>query len=636
MSVWTHVLLRIFLGSALLLGGMGFVTHAAPHTPESTSVSWGLWGLAVACTLLLLYSLLVIVRLHRQLKQKNQRLAASEQRLLVILNSVDAHIYIKDKDLRYLYINQKFCDFFNLSPHEIIGKTDVEIGIHPRFAAILQHNDRHVIQRGERIAIEEKYALANQNQNATFFSIKLPLHANTEQKDALCGISTDITAYKATREANHQLAFFDPLTELPNRRLLLSRLNHMLEMARQENAMGAVLIIDVDNFKQINEARGHSIGDIMLKRVALRLTQLLREHDTVARVGGDEFVILLPRLCETLEEGRQAAQTVSERVRLALEQPFLIHTQSYFSSVSIGVSFIDANTKSVEDVWREADTAMYRSKEAGRNRVAFYHKKMKAEIEERFSLGRDLIHAMSCQQLDMYLQPQHNLNHDIIGVELLARWHHPERGLIPPERFIPIAEENRLISDLGDWALAYACRFLLRYPRHRFTVSINISPAQFKQYDFLQRIQKIITRYKAPANRLIFEITEGMLMEEEHQAIRLMEDIVKLGVRFAIDDFGTGYSNLAALKKLPLYELKIDRSLLVKDINTDEDSAMIVRTVLAMGRQLRLHVVAEGVETKEQALFLSHYRCSALQGYFFSPAMPLKDWSTYLKNYTLY
>src|SRR5690606_39843059 len=344
----------------------------------------------------------------KQVTRLRQRLTRSRNKLNVILDNIDAHIYIKDQNLRYLYANQKMCEFFSLDPDEVIGKTDAEIGVDPEAAALLQENDLQVVNRGERVAIEENYHLNERKAPNTFYSIKFPLQKEEAQDGVLCGISTDITVYKATREDNYQLAYFDPLTELPNRRLLLSRLKNMLQTAQRQKSIGAVLLIDLDNFKQINDARGHSMGYMVLKRVATRLSQLMRQHDTVPRVGGDEFAILLTRLHEDLDQAKQTTHMISERVRKALEQPFLINSQAYLTSVSIGVSFIDAHTTNVEDVLSEADTAMYRSKDAGRNQIAFFHEKMKADVAERLDLRQDLDAAIGSDQLQPHLQPQLN------------------------------------------------------------------------------------------------------------------------------------------------------------------------------------------------------------------------------------
>lgn len=593
-----------------------------------------LWSLSLLFSLLLLCSLFIIVRLHKQVARLRQRLTRSRNKLNLILDNIDAHIYIKDQNLRYLYANQKMCEFFSLDPDEVIGKTDTEIGVDPEAAALLQENDLQVVNRGERVAIEENYHLNERKAPNTFYSIKFPLQKEEAQDGVLCGISTDITVYKATREANYQLAYFDPLTELPNRRLLLSRLKNMLQTAQRQKSIGAVLLIDLDNFKQINNARGHSMGDMVLKRVATRLSQLMRQHDTVARVGGDEFAILLTRLHEDLDQAKQTTHMISERVRKALEQPFLINSQAYLTSVSIGVSFIDAHTTNVEDVLSEADTAMYRSKDAGRNQVAFFHEKMKADVAERLDLRQDLDAAIGSDQLQPHLQPQLNQQREVVGVELLTRWTHPEQGVILPERFISVAEESQLISKLGNWTISQACQLLLRYPEQQFTVSVNISPAQFKQPDLFEQVENILGQYPVPSERLIFEITEGILLEDNPQSVKLVKALAKLGIRFAIDDFGTGYSNLASLKRLPLYELKIDQSL-VRDIHVDRDSAMIVRTILAMGQQLRLHTVAEGVETESQALFLDQYGCSALQGHLFAPALSMPEWAAYIQTTSL-
>lgn len=608
---------------------IGKWNRAAPPK-QSLAVFWGSIALLGAFLGLSVY---FITRLRDKVTEQNRRLLASEKRLSIILDTVDAHIFIKDHELRYIYANRKMCEFFGENTDSIQGKTDFDLAMPARTALDIQQTDLKVLELGERIAGEEQLYDRRHQTEATFFAVRMLLTAEeiNEDEDGVCGIATDITEYKATREANHRLAFYDTLTKLPNRSSLLKRLAHTLEDIKRKPSCAAVLFIDLDNFKHINDARGHLIGDSLLQRVAVRLGRLLSDTDMLARVGGDEFVVLVPDLNADPSLGLSNALEISERLRLSMEKPFYVDGVAYLSSVSIGVALLHGETEHIEDVLREADTAMYKAKAQGRNRVVSYATHMKEEVEERLSLERDLAFAIGTDQLYMYLQPQVNRNREIMGVELLIRWNHPTRGMISPERFIPIAEETQLINKLGDWILEQACQLLLLYANKKFSISINISPTQFLEFDFVQRVTQIIQRYNAPAHRLVFEVTEGMLMREVHHTIRLMNELVKLGIRFAIDDFGTGYSNLAALKRLPLYELKIDRSLIL-DIPEDSDSVAIVRAVLAMGQELRLHIVAEGVEKLDQVAFLNQYGCSAIQGHFYSQALSLDEWRDYTQQ----
>ncbi|HWK71689.1 MAG TPA: EAL domain-containing protein [Burkholderiaceae bacterium] len=596
--------------------------QARPPAAVPSSFWWAISSLGLLLIVALGLAALFKAQVHRQ----TRHLRASENRLNTILDSVDAHIYIKDRQLKYRYGNHTLCEFFGLHGPDLIERRDDEFLDGGELAQIRQ-NDLRVINNGERVALEEQVSKPGGQAAETFLSIKIPLRDRRGKIEALCGISTNITDHKLAQAAAHRLAYYDPLTELPNRRLLLERMGHALDAVRGGAGIGAVLFVDLDNFKRINDARGHVIGDAVLCGVAQRLKDMVRGVDTVARIGGDEFVILLDHFGRSQDESARIAMTIAESVRAALEHPLIIEGQPYFSGGSIGVTLLRPDGKSTDDVLREADTAMYRAKESGRNRVAFYETSMQTEIEERLALEHDLSLAIGSEQLGMHAQAQYGLDGEIAGVELLIRWEHPERGKISPSRFIPVAEETGVILRLGDWTLQQACDTLLRLDQSgkHYPLSINVSPRQFRQHDFVSRVREIVLESGAPAHRLIFEVTEGILIEDLQGAIDRMGELSDLGIRFSIDDFGTGYSNLTYLKRLPLYELKIDKSF-IHDVPSDPDNSAIVRLILAMAKQLGLRVVAEGVETREQADFLAALECDAMQGYFFARPAPIAQW----------
>jgi len=596
------------------------------QAPPPASIPSSFWWAVASLGLLLMLALGLAALFKAQVHRQTRHLKASETRLNTILDSVDAHIYIKDRQLKYRYGNHQLCKFFGLHAPDLIDRRDDDFISGPSLSEIRQ-NDLRVINNGERVALEEQVAKPGEQSADTFLSIKIPLRDNKGNIEALCGISTNITDHKVAQATAHQLAYYDPLTELPNRRLLLERLGHTLEAVHSGAGIGALLFVDLDNFKRINDARGHVLGDAVLCGVAQRLKDMVRGVDTVARIGGDEFVILLDHFGRSQDESARIAMTIAESVRAALEQPLIINGQPYFSGGSIGVTLLRADGKSTHDVLREADTAMYRAKESGRNRVAFYETSMQTEIEERLALEHDLSLAIGTDQLGMYAQAQYSRNGEIAGAELLIRWTHPTRGAIPPSRFIPIAEETGVILRIGDWTLQQACSTLLRLHQtgRHYPLSINVSPRQFRQPDFVSRVREIVLESGAPAHQLIFEITEGILIEDLQGAVDRMTELSDLGIRFSIDDFGTGYSNLTYLKRLPLYELKIDKSF-IHDVPDDTDNSAIVKLILAMAKQLGLRVVAEGVETREQADFLAALECDAMQGYLFSRPMPIAAW----------
>ena len=440
-------------------------------------------------------------------------------------------------------------------------------------------------------------------------------------------LSRDITERKRAEARSHQLAYFDALTGLPNRRMLLDRLEHALLSAQQAAQVGAVLYIDLDNFKQINDARGHTLGDALLRQVARRLEEHLRPGDTVAHLGGDEFVVLAHNIAADMDTAGRAALLVAEEIRAALEVPYTIETHLYSTTGSIGITLFPKRGEGVEDLLREADTAMYRAKDLGRNRIRFYEAAMQADVQERLALEQDLKKAHELGQLAAYVQSQVDAQGRVVGGELLMRWNHPVRGNVPPSRFIPVAEASGLILRMGDWMIQQACEALARLQAQglALSLSVNVSERQFRQDDFVERVRHVLAHTGADPGLLVLEVTESLLIEDLDDTIARMTEIVRLGVRFSIDDFGTGYSSLAYLKRLPLYELKIDKSF-VDDTPGDPNDTAIVQSILSVARHLKLRVVAEGVETRAQADFLVQSQCDFLQGYLFARPEPLAAW----------
>jgi diguanylate cyclase (GGDEF)-like protein/PAS domain S-box-containing protein len=440
-------------------------------------------------------------------------------------------------------------------------------------------------------------------------------------------LSRDITERKQAEARSHQLAYFDGLTGLPNRRMLLDRMEHALHSALNSAQVGAVLYIDLDNFKQINDARGHTVGDALLMQVAQRLTQQLRPGDTVARLGGDEFVVLVHNVASDMDSAGRAALLVAEEIRAVLEAPYTIATHLYSTTGSIGITLFPKRGEGVEDLLREADTAMYRAKDLGRNRIRFYEAAMQADVQERLALEQDLKKAQAEGQLAAFVQSQVDATGTVVGGELLMRWTHPVRGNVPPSRFIPIAEASGLILRMGDWMIQQACETLARLQSagRELSLSVNVSQRQFRQDDFVERVRHVLAHTGAHPGNLILEVTESLLIEDLDDTIARMTEIVGLGVRFSIDDFGTGYSSLAYLKRLPLFELKIDKSF-VQDTPDDPSDTAIVQSILSVASHLNLRVVAEGVETRAQADFLVQNQCECLQGYLFGRPEPLAVW----------
>ena len=451
-------------------------------------------------------------------------------------------------------------------------------------------------------------------------TMRSSLHgAYRDLADTNAELQADIAARLRAEAAADHLANHDALTNLPNRRLLFQRLAHEQAVAERSGTQGAVMFIDLDHFKTLNDARGHSIGDAVLIEVARRLRAQLREIDLVARLGGDEFIAVLPMLGELRDRAAQNALLAAEKLRNALAEPIVVRDDVFRLSASIGVTLFPDESSSPENLIKHADTAMYQAKTEGRNTIHFFQRDLLEAMEERHALETDLRHALSENALDVAYQPLVDAHGQVCGAEALVRWTHPTRGPISPAQFIPLCEESGLIVSLGDWVLRAVLRQVQAWRASGALaqgqyVSVNISPRQFRQQGFEDRLIAALHEFEVPPSMLVLEITEGVVLGDIEAAIERMKAMRARGVRFYIDDFGTGYSSMAYLKRLPADGLKIDRAF-VRDLDTDANDAAIVDAILAMGRHFGLTVVAEGVETEAQAAYLIQRNCALLQGY---------------------
>ncbi len=459
---------------------------------------------------------------------------------------------------------------------------------------------------------------------------RFPMHLSVSRalqrgETVFIGLVQDVSQRRRDEEEIHRLAFYDPLTGLPNRRLLMDRLRHALAGSARDGRPGAVMLLDLDDFKTLNDTRGHEMGDLLLRLVAARLTECVREADTVARLGGDEFVVLLEALSPHPSEAVTQAETVALKVLRTLGQPYRLPELQHRSTPSIGIALFRRDDVSMEDLLKMADVAMYQAKAGGRNTLRFHDPAMQAEVAARAALEADMRQSLRDQDFLLHFQPQVDRHGELVGTEALLRWQHPVRGAVPPGQFIAVAEDSGLIAPLGNWVLDAACQQLVRWAARpalsHCTVAVNVSARQLAEPGFVALVVDTLRRTGAQPERLKLELTESMLAEDVEAVIAKMLALKALGVGFSLDDFGTGYSSLSYLKRLPLDQLKIDQSF-VRDLLVNANAAVIARTIIGLGHSLGLTVIAEGVETEDQQAALWQSGCDAFQGYLLGRPAP--------------
>ncbi len=589
-----------------------FLTTKLPLHAEDGSI-YALCGISIDIT-------------DRKQTEANFRIAATafeSQESLMITNA----------EREILRINQAFTDCTGYTAEDVVGQT-------PHLLESGRHNADFYQDMWETIRRTGMWQgeAWDRRKDGTVYPKWLSISAVKNDDGMVTHYvwsHIDITERKAAEETIEHLAFYDHLTNLPNRLLLLDRLKQALLSSVHRNRHGALLFIDLDNFKNLNDTLGHDFGDLLLKQATQRLQSSIREGDTVARLGGDEFVVMLVDLSELPIEAAAQTESIGEAILAALSLPYTLDKNTYRCTASIGVTLFGAHPQATDELMKQADIAMYQAKKAGRNSLRFFDRQMQDNISARVALESELQNALELGQFQLYYQIQVDESYRPLGAEALIRWTHPERGLVSPIQFIPLAEDTGLILPIGQWVLQTACAQLKAWQQHVFThgltLAVNVSARQFRQADFVLQVLSAVRFHGIDPNLLKLELTESLLQENIEDTIATMNALNQIGVRFSLDDFGTGYSSLQYLKRLPLDQIKIDQSF-VRDISIDASDIAVVRATIAMAASLGLKVIAEGVETEEQRQLLLEHGCSNYQGYLFGRPVPIEQFEALLRQ----
>lgn len=562
-----------------------------------------------------------------------EQLTTKQQELSIAAAAFEAHeaMLVTDADAQILRVNSAFTAITGYTAAEVIGKN-------PRLLKSGRHNKAFYAAMWENITRTGSWSgeLWDRRKNGDIYPGWITITAvknQSGQHTHYVGTQTDITLRKTAEEEIHRLAFFDVLTGLPNRRLLLDRLQQEMASSSRTGYEGALVFIDLDNFKMLNDAHGHDKGDLLLQEVAKRLTHCVRDGDTVGRLGGDEFVVILKDLNNKPDIAAQQAEKICTSILVALNSPYDLAGIKHHTTPSIGVTLFTNHQNNSAELFKRADLAMYQAKASGRNAVRFFDLTLQDIVNAHVALIEALRQGLAQNEFVLYFQAQVDGAGCAKGAEALIRWHHPQDGLLPALEFIPVAEESGLILPLGQWVLTAACSQLAKWANQpamsHLTIAVNVSIKQLRSPDYVQQVLAALKLTGADPHKLQLEVTESILLDDVEAIIQKMTGLQSHGISFALDDFGTGYSSLTYLKRLPLNQLKIDRSF-VREVMTDQNDAAIVRMIVSLGQSLGLSVIAEGVETDGQRQFLIDHECHAFQGFLFSRPLPLVEFEHFI------
>ncbi|MBF0310729.1 MAG: EAL domain-containing protein [Magnetococcales bacterium] len=561
--------------------------------------------------------------LLRRKSEQDLRLAAQ------VFENTSEGIVITDGKTRILEVNRAYCDITGFSREEILGAT-------PNVTKSERHDRAFYDAMWQTLREKDHWSgeIWDRRKSGEIFPKWLTINAVRNPRGQLShyiGIFSDISVLKQTEEKLHRLAFYDPLTGLPNRVMFRDRLEQEITIVRRYHQRAAILFLDLDRFKNVNDTLGHAAGDILLMEVARRLKHQVRENDTVARLAGDEFILILRDIRDA-----EAAARVAENICLSLAQPFDLRGEEVFVGASVGISLLPDDGTEAETLTKRADAAMYHAKDAGRGQYRFFTEEMDRLTRERVELENHLRHALERQEFRLHYQPKAEVGSNrLFGAEALLRWHHPQRGLVPPAQFIPLAEENGLILPIGLWVIREVCRQIRIWREMglpRLTVAVNLSAKQFHQENLARVIGDIVAEEGISPSLIELELTESTVMDKSESATATLQALHDQGFTLAIDDFGTGYSSMAYLKRFPVDTLKIDRSFIMVIPGMPNDAA-IARAIIQLARSLGLEVVAEGVETPEQREFLQQEGCEFLQGFWLSRPLEPEAFAAFLKTH---
>jgi diguanylate cyclase (GGDEF)-like protein/PAS domain S-box-containing protein len=562
-----------------------------------------------------------------------REMLAEQGRIASVAFETQEAIIVTDRHANIIKVNHAFEFTTGYSQEEVLGKN-------PRILASGRHDKTFYEEMWADIIEAGRWSgeIWDRRKSGEIYPKWLTITSvkHLDEVTHYVAVFVDITERKKAEEEIRSLAFYDPLTSLPNRRLLQDHLQRALSQSARSDHFGALMFIDLDHFKVLNDTKGHEYGDRMLVEVARRLGTCVRDTDTISRFGGDEFVVLLEDLNEFKEEAIAQAGRIAEKIRVSLSQSYELSGTMHQSSPSIGIVLFRGDGVGSEELLKQADLAMYQSKEGGRNKVSFFESSMQAVLESRTLLESALRQALPKGELEMYYQLQTDDTKALLGAEVLLRWRSAELGMVSPAQFIPMAEQTKLILPIGHWVLENACRQLKIWESHpvlgRMHLAVNISPVQFHQPDFVRQVKEILQESGADPRRLELELTENLVLEDIDEATRKMAALKEIGVRFSMDDFGTGYSSLQYIKRLPIDLLKIDQSF-VRDILTDPGDAMMVQTIAGMAHNFGFGVIAEGVEEHAQIMPLVERGCVKFQGYLFSRPVPLAEFEDLVEHW---